>query len=346
MVLFSCQKVEAVLLRRKIKFHVAQLGRLDRAQVQNIIGLAELVQVAFEFDFVADTIELPGDRYRLANSGYDLDKAVAEIVVPKGLPKPLILFTSLPYGDSAEPDEPDYFYFSEDYPGPIFLVSTYLWDAVQHTVGLQPYILAMISCVILGHISDLQYHAETAGCLFDYCDNVEDVLRMFQGTWLCKACEQALMKQLRDGAVSSFQIAAAARIFDRAKRVRRCFLATPFSPDFEKLRDVVVRSVSAGGWLVLRADDIARPRHITDAIFQAILTSDLIVADVTGSNPNVFYELGFAHAAGCDIIMLCQKQSRKRLPFDIAHERTLFYSATDDGLKVLEEELRKLAEQA
>src|ERR1035438_2084001 len=188
--------------RRKTKFHVAQFGRLDRGLVENAVGLAELVQDAFEFDFLAETIDVPSERYRLSNSGYDLDKAVAEIVVPKGLPKPLILFTSLPYGDSAEPDEPDCFYFSEDYPGAITLVSTYLWDTMQRAHGLQPYVLAMISCAVLSNLTELQYHAETDGCLFDYCNNVQDALRMFDGTGLCKACEQALMKQLRAGGVT------------------------------------------------------------------------------------------------------------------------------------------------
>jgi hypothetical protein len=334
-----------MLLRKKIKYYVAQLGQLDRPPVKNAVGLAQLVQEAFEFEFLADKIPLADEQYRLPNSGYDLDKAVAEIVMLESLPKPLILFTSLPYGDREYPHEPDGFYFSEEYPDQLFLVSTYLWDALQPDTGLQPYVLMMLAALVLGQLTELQYHAETRACMFDYCENVNDVLRTFEGTGLCKACEQAVMRLLRAGAVSSSQIAAVARIFDRAKGVRRCFLAMPFSPAFHKIHDIVARSVSNVGWLVVRADEIARPRHITDAIFQAILSSDLVVADVTGSNPNVFYELGFAHAAGCDIIMLCQKSSR-RLPIDIAQERAVFYDATDDGLKILEEELRKLAMQA
>jgi hypothetical protein len=153
------------------------------------------------------------------------------------------------------------------------------------------------------------------------------------------------MKKLHAGTVSGFQVAAAIRIFDRAKRIRRCFLAMPFSRNFRKIHEVVARSVSAGGWLVVGGDEIVRPRHITDAIFQAIQTSDLVVADITDNNPNVFYEPGFAHAAGCDIIMLCQ-QSTERLPFDVAHDRTVFYKATEAGLKKLESELRDLVTHA
>src|ERR1039458_1848869 len=134
-----------MLLRKKLKYSVIQLGQLDRPQVENAVGLAQLVQDAFEFDFLAGRIDLTDEQYSLPNSGYDLDKAVAEIVVPKALPKPLILFTSLPYGDREYPNEPDCFYFSEDYPGPLFLVSTYLWDKIQPDTGLQPYILMMLA---------------------------------------------------------------------------------------------------------------------------------------------------------------------------------------------------------
>ena len=69
------------------------------------------------------------------------------------------------------------------------------------------------------------------------------------------------------------------------------------------------------------------------------------MADIAGSNPNVFYELGFAHASGRDVIILCQESS-KRLPFDIAQERTVFYVPTGAGLLTLEDELRKLVADA
>ena len=116
----------------------------------------------------------------------------------------------------------------------------------------------------------------------------------------------------------------------------------PFSKDFDKVQQAVVRSVSAGGWLIVRADEIARPRRITKAILQAILTSDLVVADITGNNPNVFYELGFARATGCDIVMLCQK-SAGHLPFDVAQDRNGILQNGRRWAKGLEQELRSLA---
>lgn len=103
--------------------------------------------------------------------------------------------------------------------------------------------------------------------------------------------------------------------------------------------DVVRRTLEANEWEVVRADRIARPRRITDAIVQAILSSDLVVADLTGENPNVFYELGLAHAAGCDAVLLTQDRS---IPFDVKVERAIMYRASERGLAKLAEELRGL----
>jgi hypothetical protein len=343
---YYCPKDRAVLFRRRLKFFAAQIGPLDRPQVENTLGLAQLVQNAFEIDFLREKIDFPLEQYAFPNGAFDLDRAVHDIVLPKRFPTPLILITSLPFGDREKSNDANGLYFSEEYPDSISLISTHLWSTLRPDAGLQSYILMMLSADILGRLTELRCHTETAGCMFDYCGRAEDISRVLEGTGLCRACDQSLMKQLRAGISDIFQIAAATRIFDRAKGIRRCFLAMPFSSAFQKIHETVARCVADEGWLVVRADEIARPRLLTDAIFQAILTSDLVIADISGNNPNVFYELGFGHAAGCDIILLCQKASAKRLPFDVSHERTLFYHATDEGMVKLGEELGKLAAQA
>jgi len=61
---------------------------------------------------------------------------------------------------------------------------------------------------------------------------------------------------------------------------------------------------------------------VTDLILKEILTSDLI-ADLTNSNPNVFYEGGLAHRLGNDLLLLTQvKESHL-----ISKMRTIFYDA-------------------
>ena len=78
------------------------------------------------------------------------------------------------------------------------------------------------------------------------------------------------------------------------------------------------------GFDVLRADDIQSTQNIVRDIFEAIVRSDLIVADLTGSNANVFYELGIAHALKRPVILLTQIIDD--VPFDLRAYRLIEYN--------------------
>ena len=54
-----------------------------------------------------------------------------------------------------------------------------------------------------------------------------------------------------------------------------------------------------------------------DRIYNQIAKSDVIISDMTGKNPNVFYETGYAHALGKRVLMLTQ--SVHDIPFDLKH---------------------------
>jgi hypothetical protein len=73
-----------------------------------------------------------------------------------------------------------------------------------------------------------------------------------------------------------------------------------------------------------RADDIPEPGRITDQIISAIERADVLVADITNSNPNVLFELGYADALNKPIIVLNQQISNT--PFDIKDWRQIPYS--------------------
>jgi len=68
------------------------------------------------------------------------------------------------------------------------------------------------------------------------------------------------------------------------------------------------------------------------------LESDIIIADITPPNPNVFYELGYSHALGKPTILLAQRESR--LPFDVSGFRVIFYDNTIKGKGEVENNLR------
>lgn len=82
-----------------------------------------------------------------------------------------------------------------------------------------------------------------------------------------------------------------------------------------------------------RVDEISRPGSITRDIVEGILDADIIIADLTDKNPNVFYELGIAHSAGNKTIMTAQSHSD--VPFDIASYRVIFYTQTIKGSQEL-----------
>lgn len=72
-------------------------------------------------------------------------------------------------------------------------------------------------------------------------------------------------------------------------------------------------------------------------IWSAIFLADWIIADCTGRNPNVFYEIGIAHTVGKRVILITQDE--KDVPFDVRHIRYFNYTFTPRGMKKLEESL-------
>jgi hypothetical protein len=77
---------------------------------------------------------------------------------------------------------------------------------------------------------------------------------------------------------------------------------------------------------------VAEP--IINDILSSISRADLVIADLTGTNPNVYYEVGLAQAFGKKLILVAQ--SREDLAFDLAHLRTIFYASPDDLRSKLE----------
>jgi hypothetical protein len=122
------------------------------------------------------------------------------------------------------------------------------------------------------------------------------------------------------------------------------FILMPFDEEWSGLvRDAINRScteLAAEGLQTEceRADEIAKPGRITEQIIAAIHRADLIIADATGNNPNVMFELGFADALRKPIIVL--NQDVVAAPFDIKDWRAIPYSVKQ--LTAAEEELRRV----
>lgn len=113
--------------------------------------------------------------------------------------------------------------------------------------------------------------------------------------------------------------------------MRTCFVISPIGEDgsdTRKLADdlyelIIEPSLAGFGFNTVRADKIPRPSVITSDIIQLVQTSELCVIDLTGQNPNVFYECGRRHETGRPFIQLIKKG--ERLPFDLSGIRTIDY---------------------
>jgi hypothetical protein len=116
------------------------------------------------------------------------------------------------------------------------------------------------------------------------------------------------------------------------------FVIMKFGGAFDRLYHGEITEVCKKcGFKVVRADDIRRPGLIIQDILRGIDESDVVLAEITPANQNVFYELGYAHALQKRTILLSRK---RKLPFDISGHRVIFYKRGKKGSELLREHLK------
>lgn len=112
-----------------------------------------------------------------------------------------------------------------------------------------------------------------------------------------------------------------------------CFIIMPFS--IESLNDVYELYIKGSieektSFICVRGDDIFGSNIIYDDILNSIKNADIILADLTGKNANVFYEVGISHTLNKKVILLAQ--SMDDVPFDLKHFRICLYDTSPRGL--------------
>jgi len=96
---------------------------------------------------------------------------------------------------------------------------------------------------------------------------------------------------------------------------------------------------------VIRADKINEPTSLINNIIGKIISADIVICDLSGNNPNVFYEMAIRHFTGKPIIHIAQID--KPLPFDINDFYTLFIDHSDgSSLKDAEERLEEMIKRS
>jgi hypothetical protein len=109
----------------------------------------------------------------------------------------------------------------------------------------------------------------------------------------------------------------------------------PFDARFDSVYAALREAASAAGLRCQRADDIWEADSVMTDIASLIWRSRIVVSDLTGKNPNVFYETGIAHTLGRDVVQITQ--SADDVPFDLRHLRYVPYLPNREGLEVLKE---------
>jgi hypothetical protein len=118
----------------------------------------------------------------------------------------------------------------------------------------------------------------------------------------------------------------------KEKRVREfldtCFVMMPFGGWFDRYyQEVYVPAIKEAGLEPIRADELFSTGSVVEQIWEQISKAKVLLADLTDKNPNVFYELGLAHAAIKPVVFTAAKIDD--VPFDLRHLRVIVYETRE-----------------
>lgn len=114
----------------------------------------------------------------------------------------------------------------------------------------------------------------------------------------------------------------------RETRVREfldtCFVMMPFGEWFDRYyQEIYVPAIKEAGFEPVRADELFTTGSVVEQIWDQIEKAKLLLADLSGKNANVFYELGLAHAARKPVVFT--SSGVEDVPFDLRHLRVIIY---------------------
>jgi hypothetical protein len=111
------------------------------------------------------------------------------------------------------------------------------------------------------------------------------------------------------------------------KKPPQCFVIQPFDGGVydRRYKETVKPALEKAGVDPKRADEILGLSPVIEKIELAIAAAPICVAEVTEDNPNVWLELGYALALSRPTVIICEKDKRPKLPFDVQHRSVIFY---------------------
>lgn len=141
-------------------------------------------------------------------------------------------------------------------------------------------------------------------------------------------------------------------IIHTEEKSKKCFIVCPIGDKnsnernrSDKLyRHIICPVCREAGFEPIRVDRLNRPDSITENIIEHLSLDDVVIADITGRNPNVFYEIGYRMALKMPIILM--REDGERIPFDMVIIRSFEYNLSDlDSVDELKGRLVKTMKQ-
>ncbi|QPB56477.1 nucleoside 2-deoxyribosyltransferase [Lacticaseibacillus paracasei] len=130
--------------------------------------------------------------------------------------------------------------------------------------------------------------------------------------------------------------------------MKKIFFVTPIgnkNTDVRRTADFVMNTflrpvAESLDFDVLRADPLQEVSDISNTILEQLASADLVIADTTGANPNVMFELGYRMALNKPYLILTQNVDE--IPFDIRGIRALQYEVTAPDVEDFKERLNQM----
>lgn len=155
---------------------------------------------------------------------------------------------------------------------------------------------------------------------------------------------------LRNGTIQKLDRGVYA-IKKRSDNMKVCFVVSPIGEEGSEIRmnadklfkHIIKPVCEACDFNPIRVDQLNDSNSISQTIIEHLDSDDLVIADITGHNPNVFYEMGYRTKTKKPMIHL--KRKDEKLPFDVNTIRTFDYDLTDlDSVEELKDRLQKTIE--
>jgi hypothetical protein len=141
---------------------------------------------------------------------------------------------------------------------------------------------------------------------------------------------------------SAFLKAHGINIRALSRSPRSIFVLMPFHHDYDGFFSVLNEVGRETNYAVSRGDDLVERSDIFTQVLNGIVSSRFVIANITGRNANVFYELGIAHAIDKEVILVAESEAE--IPFDLKSKRIVFYDSHAELHQKLVVAIARLAE--